>query len=348
VRKADGVSRRNFIWHCASAVMVVAVLTGSRVRGEAPATFRNPILSSGADPWVIRHTDGFYYLCGSTREGIYLLRSKSLTGLASGERKIIRPPQPSGPSSRQVWAPEMHWLDGAWYVYFAASDGDNKNHRMFVLENRSADPFEGTFVEKGRIAAPDDDAWAIDGTVLAHGGKRYFIWSSARGENLDPQVLLVARMANPWTIDSPAVEISRPTYRWERRGDPDVNEGPQVLVRDGRTFIVYSASGSWTDDYCLGLLSLKKMGDPLDPAAWTKFPEPVLQSANGVYGPGHASFTTSPDGREDWIVYHAARAKGSGWDRNVRIQKFGWTTGGTPRFGLPVSIDQPIKKPSGE
>ena len=82
--------------------------------------------------------------------------------------------------------------------------------------------------------------------------------------------------------------------------------------------------------------------------AWIKESEPVFQSANGVYGPGHCCFTKSPDGTEDWIFYHAAREKGSGWDRNVRAQRFEWTPEGSPRFGTPHSIDEPLKKPAGE
>jgi GH43 family beta-xylosidase len=329
------------------ASLAVGLLT-QICRGDDGKTFQNPILHAAADPWVIRHNDGFYYLCGSSREEIFLVRSKSLTGLASGERKVIRPRQPAGPSSRQVWAPELHWLDGGWYIYFAASDGENRNHRMFVLESRSPNPFSGTFTEKGQITGLDEDAWAIDGTILDHVGKRYFVWSSARGEKLDPQVICIARMNNPWSIASPTVEISRPTHRWERHGDPDVNEGPQALAHGNRTFLIYSASGSWTDDYCLGLLSLKENGDPLDPTAWLKRPEPVFQSGNGVYGPGHCSFTKSPDGTEDWIVYHAAREKGSGWDRNVHSQRFEWSSDGTPKFGSPASVLEQLRRPSGD
>lgn len=328
-------------------MLVIANWCGIAYSDEA-GTFRNPVIAKGADPWVIRHTDGWYYFCGSSHEEITLTRSKTLTGLAAGESKVIRPRRPPGPSSKQVWAPELHWIEGAWYSYFAASDGDNANHRMFVLENRSTNPFEGEFVEKGRISDPLHDVWAIDGTVLSHRGTNYFLWSGVEGERLDPQILYIARMATPWSLASERVEISRPTREWERRGDPDVNEGPQALAHDGRLFVVYSASGSWTDDYCLGLLSLKPDRNPLDASAWVKTPSAVFASANDVHGPGHCSFTKSPDGTEDWIVYHAAQAKGSGWKRSIRMQPFGWSAEGEPVLGKPVATGTALKLPAGE
>ncbi|MDR9856381.1 family 43 glycosylhydrolase [Paenibacillus sp. VCA1] len=64
---------------------------------------------------------------------------------------------------------------------------------------------------------------------------------------------------------------------------------------------------------------------------------------------GHNSFTTSPDGREDWIVYHALSAPGEDTAlRATRIQKFGWKPDGTPDFGIPVSDEHALPLPSGE
>ncbi len=72
--------------------------------------------------------------------------------------------------------------------------------------------------------------------------------------------------------------------------------------------------------------------------------------ANGVYGPGHNTFFTSPDGTEDWIVYHANDLPTDGCDmgRTTRIQKFTWNTDGTPHFGIPVSTGTALPFPSGE
>jgi GH43 family beta-xylosidase len=243
----------------------------------------------------------------------------------------------------------LHFLRGKWYIYVAADDGDNANHRMYVLENPAADPFDGGFALKGKVADPAADRWAIDGTVLELAGRLYFVWSGWEGSEDVCQLLYIAPMADPWTLSGPRVEISRPTHPWESRGaPPSVNEGPQVLVRGRTVFLVYSASGSWTDHYCLGLLSASTDADPLDPSTWTKHPHPVFESGNGVVSPGHCSFTTSPDHTEDWLLYHAAKFRGAGWDRSVRAQRFAWNTDGTPRFGRPAPPNAPVPLPRGE
>jgi GH43 family beta-xylosidase len=73
----------------------------------------------------------------------------------------------------------------------------------------------------------------------------------------------------------------------------------------------------------------------MDPAAWKKHPKPVFASTPDVIAPGHASFTTSLDGKQNWIVYHAAKHKGAGWNRQTHLQPFKWNTDGTPSFGRP-------------
>ena len=243
------------------------------------------------------------------------------------------------------WAPELHYIGGAWYIYVAACDGPNENHRMYCLEAETDDPM-GRYRMKGKVA-DSTDRWAIDGTVLEWQGKLYFIWSGWEGDENVAQNLYIAPMENPWIISGERILISRPEYIWERQGEPYVNEGPQVLTKDGELFIVYSASGSWTDDYCLGLLRLKG-DDPLDPRAWKKKRLPVFSRTKGVYAPGHASFVKSPDGSEDWIAYHAVAEQGGGWAaRSTRMQPFTWKNG-EPFFGRPVGLEYVIPIPSGD
>jgi GH43 family beta-xylosidase len=326
--------------------LLVLTVTLRPAHGGPPVVsdrFTNPICV-GADPWVFRH-HGHYYFCQSRGGGIMVARSDRLEEIGRGRWVRVWTP-PAGLPARELWAPELHRLRGKWYIYVAADDGENRNHRMIVLEGTTPDP-QSPFVSKGRLAATTD-RWAIDGTVLEMPGDRlYFVWSGWEGTRNVAQNLYIARMSDPWTIAGERVCISRPEFDWEKHGEPLINEGPEVLRHGQRLFLIYSASGSWGDDYCLGRLDWTG-GDPLRPESWVKHPRPVFARTPDVFGPGHCSFTTSPDGREDWIVYHAARRKGSGWDRNVRIQPFRWNRDGTPDFGRPISPRVSLPVPSGE
>jgi GH43 family beta-xylosidase len=303
--------------------------------------FYNVVMQEGADPWVYKHTDGYYYFTKTTGGNMTIWKSAQLTTIDAAPTAVV------STGCCNIWAPELHYIDGAWYIYYAKDDGDNVNHRMYVMENKSPDPTQGTWEYKGQITDPTNK-WAIDGTVLQLGGELYFIWSGWEGDVNVRQNLYIAHMSNPWTIDSERVEISRPTYSWETNHVPHVNEGPQVIVRDGLILLVYSASGSWTNDYCLGLITASVSSDPMDPASWTKRDQPIFKSGNGLYGPGHHSFTKSPDDTEDWIMYHVAKYNNAGWNREVRMQKFTWHADGTPNLGEPVDPNTPIPLPSGE
>ena len=256
---------------------------------------------------------------------------------------VWKPPDGT-PHSRELWAPELHRLGGKWYVYVAADDGKDANHRMFVLEGDSDDP-QGGYTFKGQISIPPD-RWAIDGTVLETGGNAYFVWSgrSSDDEADQSQSLYIARMSDPTTLVGPRVKISSPDRPWERHGHP-VNEGPEVLkAPNGRVFLTYSASGFYTPQYALGLLELVGK-NPLDPKSWRKGKEPIFAGANGVEGVGHASFVPSPDGSQAWVVYHARRRPDV--PRDVRLGRFVFADDGTPRFAPPTPTGTEVPAPSG-
>lgn len=312
--------------------------------------FVNPILSSGPDPWVYQK-DCTYYYTHTFGNRISIFKTAKISELDKATITTIWSPPATGAYSKNIWAPELHFINGKWYTYFAADDGENKNHRLYVLENAAADPTSGVWELKGKISDPSDK-WAIDGTVFEHNGQLYFLWSGWEGDVDVRQDIYIAKMANPWTIGGARIMISTPTYEWEKIGAPDVNEGPEIIKNNGKVFMTYSASGCWTDDYSIGLLSLKAGGNPLSPADWIKSPTPVFtkKPENGAYAPGHNGFFKSRDGKEDWIIYHANASPGQGCsnNRNPRIQKFTWNADGSPNFGEPVEINKPIQKPSGE
>lgn len=322
---------------------------GAEPAGKEVHDFYNVIAPEGADPWIIRHSDGRYYAMVTTGVNLTLIRSDTISGLGGGETKVVWEPARGDTEGKNIWAPEIHFLEGKWYIYAAADNGKNARHRMFAFENPSADPFEGRFVLKGKVHDPAVDRWAIDGTVLSLNKRLYFIWSGWEGTRDVRQDLYIAPMSNPWTLAGPRVKISEPTFDWEKRGGPpSINEGPQALVHDGRVFIVYSAAGSWTDHYCLGMLTASEHSNLLDPRSWRKNSEPVFAGANRVIAPGHCSFVSSPDGTQPWILYHSARYPGAGWTRLVRAQPFSWGNDGVPIFGEPAPPDRSIALPSGE
>lgn len=318
-------------------------------------TFTNPV-ATGADPWVVRD-GGAYYMVQSRDNGIYVSRSTTLTGVAGAGTRVWSAPA-TGWNRTNVWAPELHRVGDRWYIYYAAGESGPPyiHQRAGVLESVGADP-QGAYVDRGMLYTGDDLAgggpsrWAIDFTTAVVNGQRIGVWSGWETDaatDRTTQHLYAAPMSNPWTVSGNRVRISSPVEAWERGTELDLQEGPQVLQReDGQTMLVYSTRESWLPDYRLGLLRLTG-ADALRAANWIKSAGPVFTSGDGVVGVGHASFTKSPDGAEDWIVYHAKTSTAPGWDRVIRMQKFTWAADGTPNFGAPVASGRKITRPSGE
>lgn len=307
-------------------------------------TFTNPIYPNGADPWL-EYFEGNYYLTTTTWTSQLVMRkSPTLAGLATAtpihiwsESELER--------CCNFWAFEFHRLKTEkgyrWYVMYTSGIAENYDRQhLSVIESQGDDPL-GPYTYKG---SPMPDTWNIDGNYLEHDGQLYLLWSEWVK---DEQSIFIAKMVNPWTITGEKVLISKPDYEWEKSG-MKVNEGPEILKRNGRTFMVYSASFCNTPDYKLGLIELT--GDPLKPESWAKSPEPVFSRANGVYGPGHNGFFKSPDGTEDWLIYHgnASEKEGCSSTRSLRAQKFTWTADDTPNFGEPVAAGESVISPAGE
>ncbi|MFV0131339.1 family 43 glycosylhydrolase [Streptomyces sp. HMX112] len=336
----------------AGTALAAAVLLPAPARAASAAptaspavTYTNPLVNRRADPHIVKHTDGYYYFTATVPEydRIVLRRATTIQGLSTAPEKVIWTRHATGEMGAHIWAPEIHFIDGKWYVYFAAGRADDIwKIRMYALESSAANPLTGPWTEKGRIATPMD-SFALDATTFVVKGVRYLSWAQK-----DPAIdtnsnVYIARLANPWTISGTPVRLTVPTYPWETVGFK-VNEGPAVIQRGGRVFMSYSASAT-DSNYCLGLLTASATGNLLDPAAWKKSPTPVFTSntATGQYGPGHNSFTTSEDGGSDILVYHDRGYKDITGDplndpnRRTRVQKLHWRADGTPDFGIPVA-----------
>lgn len=308
------------------------------------AGYMNPLVLQRADPWVIRWKGSYYFTASyPAYDRIVLRQAVRLNDLQAAPEKTIWRKHASGPMSRYIWAPELHHVGDAWYIYFAAAEKDFSpdqlpTHRIYVLENMGDDPMGGEWVEKGQIRTRWD-TFSLDATTEVIDGVQYLVWAQK-----DPSIdgnsnLYIARMKNPWTLDSTPVMLSRPEYSWECV-DFKVNEGPAFLLHGDRVYLTYSASGTGVP-YAVGLLSARRGSDLLDPASWTKSPRPVF-STNAVahqYGPGHNCFTVSEDGRNDLMIYHARDYTDIVGDplvdpnRHACVTQVRWTPDG-PDFGV--------------
>ncbi len=333
------------------SILILTLVLRTVATAQAPqhsaetGSFDNPLAEQRADPWVYQSDDGTYYLIATAPEydRIVMRESDSINGLKDAEEKTLWTRHESGVMSHHIWAPELHRIDGTWYIYFAAGEADNIwKIRMWVLSNDAENPLEGEWKEEGRIDT-DRDGFALDATTFEHQDKRYLIWAERDGDGTS---LILSEMEDPTTLTGPQVVITKPEYSWERI-KYNVNEGPAVIKRDGRIFVTYSASAT-NDNYAVGLLWIDAEADLLDSSEWHKSPGPVFYSNEEVdrYGPGHNSFTTDAEGNTV-MIYHARDYKEidgpelENPDRATHARIIRWTDSGFPDFRQAEGDDLP-------
>jgi GH43 family beta-xylosidase len=318
----------------------------------AAMSFLNPVLPVAPDPAIL--VDGGRYLATWTSgDRIVLRAARTLGGLASANDVVVLRSDGSGPAAHDWWAPELHRLDGRWWLYWCATtaDGDDASRRVFVSGCVGDDPLTGAWEPPRQLALPIA-GYAIDPTVFTVGARRYLAWSAKLpSESGAWQHICLARLNSPTSVVAPGAVVCAPDRPWERHEQP-TTEGPAALVAaDGTVHLMYSASAFWSDEYCLGMLTAAAGADLLDPRSWRKHPEPVLASSAeaGAYGPGHHAFFRSPDGLEDWVVFHARGepAIGHGPERRAaRAQRIAWADS-RPVLGSPASLRDRLPEPSG-
>lgn len=314
---------------------------------DAELKFNEPWILQRADPYIYRHTDGWYYFTASVPayDGICLRRAKSLSQLPLAEEVEVWHKHEEGPMSIHIWAPELHYLDGKWYLYYAGGDKDDVwEIRPYVLECQGQDPIKDPWKELGKMKrAPEDvfsfEAFSLDATVFENKGEYYYIWAEKVGVGKQISNLYIAKMENPHQLKTVQVLLTTPDYDWERHGFW-VNEGPAIIKHGNQLFLTYSASETG-EYYCMGMLTADMDSDLLDPLSWKKERYPVLETdaSRKIYGPGHNSFTKDEEGN-DIMVYHLrtdTRIEGNPLynpNRHTSLMKIRWDDKGRPVFSF--------------
>lgn len=305
--------------------------------------YNKPFITQRADPYVIKAADGRYYFTASvpSYDGIVLRCADTLEGLKDAEEKYVWHKHESGPQSIHVWAPELHYVFGGWYIYYAAGDKDDIwNIRPYVLRCKGEDPMKDDWEECGPLKAAKGDEFSftqfsLDVTLFIHKEKVYIVWAEKVGSGKQISNLYIGEMESPDRLKTVQRLLSTPDYDWERHGFW-VNEAPFLLKHDGMLYLTYSASDT-SAAYCIGLLSAGEESDILDPASWSKRKKPLLASDETleIYGPGHNCFTVDEDGNTI-MVYHARKEKEIVGDplynpnRHTMLMKIKWDEKGAP------------------
>lgn len=315
------------------------------------------LIEDRADPYITLGEDGYYYFTASypmkratDKEGydrIILRRSKTIEGLKDAEEITVWDEKDSTISNRFIWAPEMHFIGGKWYLYYAASGSSTNvwDINCHVLMCEGDDPYTDNWVEKGKFQAASGDTvsftgFSLDMTYFECNGKSYVIWA----QNTGTSNLYMAEVnpAEPWKTTTKAMLLTKPEYYWECVSIP-VNEGPSVIIHDGKVIVAYSASATGPE-YCIGYMYADATADLMDINSWTKQKTPALTSEDLVdeYGPGHNSFTKDENG--NYVFVYHSRSKecyegkcGYGNEdplydpcRSARIRTVQWDENGLP------------------
>ena len=273
--------------------------------------WNTPFIAQRADPYVTREGERWYFTASVPEyDRIALRTADTLEGLRTAEETVVWRAHESGVMSRHIWAPELHRIDGVWYLYFAAGEREDIwKIRPWVLRCEGEDPLRGPWTECGNLRRADGDEFSftdfsLDMTVFAHNGRRYCVWAEKVSVGRKISNLYIAEMADALTLRTPQMLLTSPTYAWERHGYW-VNEGPAVLRTEDKLVLTYSASDTGPA-YCMGMLWMDADADPMDISAWHKASRPVFatDAEKGLFGPGHNSFVRDADGQA-YLVYHA-------------------------------------------
>ncbi len=272
--------------------------------------WNTPFIAQRADPYVLHHGDEWYFTASvPAYDRIVLRHATSLEGLRTAQEHEVWHAHHDGVMSCHIWAPELHFLDGKWYIYFAAGEKEDVwKIRPWVLRCEGADPLQGPWTECGMLKRADSDEFSftdfsLDMTIFELHEKRYCIWAEKVSVGKKISNLYIAEMTSPTALATPQMLLTSPSYAWERHGFW-VNEGPSVLKTAGKVFVSFSASDT-SAAYCMGLMWMDEADDPMDVSAWHKLNRPVFTTnvEKGIYGPGHNTFFML-DG-EVYTSYHA-------------------------------------------
>ncbi|HZZ42193.1 MAG TPA: family 43 glycosylhydrolase [Tepidisphaeraceae bacterium] len=326
MRMINGISR----WWLGFVLLLAGV-------AQAGDTYQNPLDVIIADPFVLRTKDA-YYLYGTTVAsfGLQVFSSTNLIDWR-GHGFVLHRTGNSWAQNR-YWAPECFEYRGKYYLHYTASSLKSTMRICLAVADTPLGPFTDVktpWLDPGQAVIDSDVFRDTDGKLYLY----YVLDCSENGYS----EIRVCALGDDLTPAKKSAFCLKPSQKWEGK---TWNEGPFVMKHNGTYYMTYSANVYAEPSYGLGYATAVS---PMGP--WTKSEtNPILQKRPGVAGPGHNAVTTSPDGKELFVVYHTLQNPGFNTARQLAVDRMHFEKaprGGPDRMVMdgPTATPQPF--PSG-
>ncbi len=310
---------------------------------RAALTYTNPVYAGDMPDPSVRKFGDYYYVFGTTGSArlpdgriFRLLRSNDLVHWEP-LGGALTPPFPN--RDYQYWAPEITENQGKYYLYYAM--GDNRPEH-FVIRVATSDKPQGPYRDSGSVLKDcDNKGFMIDPFPFRDDDGNWYLFYSCNfpfdtSEYHAGTGIEVERLVNMTTLSGDCHLVARPAFDWTlyqsnrwmgvygHAFNWHTIEGPCVIKHDGKYYCFYSGSNwaTWHygEDYVVA-------DNPLGPYSSGADHPRVLHGIPGkVRGPGGISITTGPDGKNQYIVYHAWNEQMT--RRQLCIDKLDWTPDG--------------------
>lgn len=318
-----------------------------------PTVYKNPLGIAIGDPFVMKYKNN-YYLYGTTDagNGYKCWVSTDLVNWAYYGYAFHKKDQPDGLKfgMGSFWAPEVIPYKGKFYmVYTTAPDPSILGHSRLRLALAVSNSPTGPFINVKAPIFGNDDVQRdyLDGSIfIDEDGTPYLYYVVGKKSNVidgkETSQIFVCQLSEDLTeVVGEHILVAQPEKPWEKKPSAGQyeNEGPFVFKYEDTYYLTYSGNIYTTPDYSVGCATAPR---PLGP--WTKYDEPVLKKdlGIGVSGPGHNSFTISPDNSELFIVYHSHKEPGNPDAGRVLNIDRAYFENGVLKINGPTRSDQPM------
>lgn len=295
-----------------------------------------------ADPFVLKTKDKGYYLYGTTRpDGFSYLHSDDLVHWSA--KKVCYRKGENSWCQKSFWAPEVVFYEEKYYMFYSARNQNGSLRIGLALSNRP----EGMFEDIANEPLFDFGYAVIDANVLIdEDGRKYLYYSRDCSEHevggkKTSEIYGICLKDDLTGVWGKPVKLLTPVQDWERVSANRLwNEAPEIIKHEGKYYLSYSANYFASADYAVGYAVSDA---PLGP--FVKAGENPILTSKGrgdVFGPGHHSFTRSPDGTQIWVAYHSLMdplnpLKG----RRLNIDRAGFSGDGRLYIEGPTTGRQP-------